>query len=430
MIGYHIVNVSPPGGAAVDITCLAESVTIHHGRDDTTGQPEASTATIDVSWAQGADPSPPPALEIGATLTVDTEFPPGSGTLFRRFAGRVTDISYAWDDAGEDTPFLPIGAVTAAGYMSDLARRVVGDAPFPQELDGARVSRVLALAGVILNPGTSDPGTAQILPRDIDSQPALDVAHDAAESAGGIVWETRAGEIRYADAEHRRGVPVGLAIDACDVLVTPTWSRTTAGLINSVSLGYGATPEEGEQPRLTDKRQDSIDRFGWYEFSQTTALAALADAQAMMSLILTRNSSPVWIFTDLPLDMPGLDPDRTAVVLGLDMHALIAVTGLPAAGGAPTTANLWVEGWTETLAAGLHEINISVSGYCRTAPPPRWDDLAPAWTWDTMAADMTWDKAACLGPPVDYGRWNDVPASLRWDSVAPAVTWDTWEATL
>jgi hypothetical protein len=39
---------------------------------------------------------------------------------------------------------------------------------------------------------------------------------------------------------------------------------------------------------------------------------------------------------------------------------------------------------------------------------------------------LTWDDAACLGPPIAYGRWTDQPASLRWDQLDPAETWDTY----
>jgi hypothetical protein len=422
-------SIADPAFAPQDISCLTDSVQINHGRDDTTSQPDASTATINLSWENGVDTPPPAVLEIGAGLFVDTEFPPGSGSLSRRFAGRVTDILYGWEDAGEDTPDRVTAQIVGAGYMADLARRVVGDEPWPQELDGARVARVLGLADVTLNAATSDPGTVQILPRDVDSQPALDVAQGVAASARGMVWENRSGAILYADAEHRRGAPVSLHLNACDVLVTPTWSRTTEGLINAVSLGYGATPDEGEQPRYIASRPDSIDRFGTYQYSLTTELAALADAQSMASLLLTRNSAPVWIFTSLPLDMVGLGAEDTAAVLALDVHSLLEVTGLPAAGAAPTTATLWVEGWTETLADGVHDIELAVSGYCRTAPPPRWDDVNPDWTWNTiMPPSTTWDDVTCFGPPTNLGRWNDVPASLRWNGIPASVTWDTWNS--
>ena len=71
----------------------------------------------------------------------------------------------------------------------------------------------------------------EVTARDIDATDALTVAQEAAESAGGLVWETRTGEIRYADADHRRGADVDLELylDACDLYVTPTWMRNLWG---------------------------------------------------------------------------------------------------------------------------------------------------------------------------------------------------------
>jgi hypothetical protein len=342
-----------------------------------------------------------------------------------RFHGRITDVALGWDDAGEDTPERPVGQLVATGILADLGRRVVGAVPFPQELDGARVQRVLAAAGIPIDPLTQDPGTVQVLARDIDSQPALDVAQEAATSARGVLWTTRAGLVCYADAEHRRNQQPALQLDACDVLVTPTWKRTTQGLINDVSLGYGPPPEEGEQPRWLGERADSKARYGTYAYSLTTVLAALADAEALGTLLLTRNSAPVWVMAALPIGMADLDADRTVTLLGLDLHSLVNLTGLPAVGSAPTTAVLWVEGIAETLGWRVHDLELAVSGYCRTSPPPRWDDLLPALTWDTAAG--TWDEMACLLPQPSQGRWADVSASLHWDQTAPSVTWDTWK---
>jgi hypothetical protein len=411
-------------GQTIDLSCLVDQVEIHHGRDDTTSQPDAPAVTLDLSRDETGDLTLPPALEIGATITVSTQT--STGTKSTRFVGRVTDLALGWDDAGTETPNAGVAQIIATGILDDTTRRVVGDTPWTQELDGARVSRIMAAAGVTLDPAYSDPGTVQILARDVDAQAALDLSREVAEHASGVVWQTRAGQIRYADAAHRRGIAVSLTLDACDVLVTPTWKRTLAGLINSVTLAYGVAPDGGEQPTVTSTNQASIDRWGTFGYSLTTQLAAQADAQAMASLLMGRNSSPVWIMAALPVDAANLaDADYDALV-GLDMHSLVSLTGLPALGNAPTSATLWVEGWNETLYAGGHEIELVVSGYCRTVPPPRWDDVDPTWTWDTVSAALTWDSATCLGPPVDYGRWNDVPASLRWNQVPPTTTWDNY----
>ncbi len=417
-VGVHEVTVD-----GADISCLVDTVSIVHGRDDPGSQPEASSCTVTFT-ATPADPIPP-VVEIGGVLIVTTTTP---GKVSTRFVGRMTDLSLGWEDAGEGTPDNGVGQLIAVGTLAELGRRVVGDEPWPVELDGARVARVMAAAGVELDPLYSDPGTVALLARDVDATPALDVARAAAVDSTGVVWQTREGAVRYADAEHRRGIPSTLTLDSCDLLVTPAWRRNIEGLVNEVSIGYGPTPEEGEQPRYVATAPASVSRWGRYGYSTATALAELDDAEAMGNLLLGRNSSPVWVMAALPVDVAGLDGARYEAMLDLDVHGLVTLTGLPLIGTAPTSANLWVEGWHETLAYGVHEVELTVSGYCRTVPPPRWDDANPATTWDTLGTDLTWDGAACFGPPVNTGRWNDQPATLRWDTVDPAETWDGYGA--
>lgn len=414
------VSVSYRTEPGQDFSCLVDQIDIQHGRDDSTGQPDAPSATFSLDLLRAEWPS---LLDIGSVVSIDATA--GDFTESRRFVGRIADINIAWGDAGEDTPDAGTGQVIATGFMADLGRRVVGDIPWPRELDGTRAVRVLSAAGAGIDPVETDPGTVRVLPLDIDAQPALNVLHELAESASGVVWEARDGAILYADAEHRRGAPVALALDACQVLVTPTWRRTTDGLINQVSIGYGPTPEGSEQPRFREISGDSVGRYGTYGISLGTQLAYRADAVAMGTLLLARNDSPVWLFVSLPLDIPGLTDAEYAAVLGLEMHDLLTVTGLPAIATAPTSTALWVEGWKEHIEWGVHEIELNVSGYCRTSPPPRWIDVDPSWTWPDFPG--TWSDAACIGMPVaSFGRWADIPATTRWIQLDPALTYDTW----
>jgi hypothetical protein len=323
--------------------------------------------------------------------------------------------------------------VVAVSTLGELGRRIVGDEPWPQELDGARALRILRLAWPTLPAANVDPGIYQVIPRDVDRQDALGLVHEAAEAGGGLLW-ARADDTmpRYADFEHRRGTLAALELDACDVLASPTWTRDLGGLVNYVSLTYGVAPvdpPEGaptEAPSLTSRNQSSVDRFGEYGYSATLALALQADAQARADLITTRNGTPAWLLSDLPVDIRGLTTAELETLLALDMHDLILLTGLPAAGSAPTSTYVWVEGWTENLAAGDHALTLSVSTYCATAPPVRWDDVPVETTWDTADPTWTWDSVVCIGPIPNRGRWNDVPATTRWNDVSPAITWDNW----
>jgi hypothetical protein len=424
MIGTHetlvYANRSAPTGTAVDVTCLVDDVSLVHGRDDASSQPTASSATLNVTVSPTAPL--PAAVDIGAWLVVTTVL---DGERFTRFTGRVTDMAIGWDDAGENTPEAGFGQIVAIGVLADYGRRIIGEAPFPQELDGARVARVFAAAGLALNPATSDPGVVAINPRDVDASNALEVAQAAAEDGGGIVWETRAGDVRYADAEHRRNAIVDLDLDACDLYVSPTWARNLGGLVNEITLGYGVKPDDGDLPTIVAADAASAAAYGRYEYSVTTEIATQADAQKRALLILTRNRAPSWQLNALPVAVPELDVAQTRALLGLDVHGLVRVTGLPATGSTPTSFAAWVEGWTERLAWGVHELELTVTDYCRTSPPPRWNDLDPALTWDQTPG--TWNDATCLGPQPNRGRWDDVPATTRWDMVDPALTWDTWK---
>ena len=375
-VGLHGVVI-----AGEDISCLVDTVSLNHGRDDSESQPEAASATINLTATP--DAPIPLAIDVGSAVVITTTTANGT---FDRFRGEVTDITLSWEEAGENTPDAGVGQIIAVGHLADLGRRVVGDAPFPEELDGARVARVLQLAGVPVDPLLNDPGVADLLPRDVDARAALEVAHAAAASAMGVLWHTRSGEVRYADAQHRRGIPVSLTLDSCDLLVTPQWRRTTEGLTNEVSIGYGVAPEDaegggGEQPRYVASRADSIAKWGKFAYSSTTELADSAAAQRMGEILLARNAEPVWVMGSLPVDVATLDDDRYEQLLNLDMHSLITLTGLPSLGHAPTSASLWVEGYSETLAYGTHDMTLTVTGYCRTTPPTQWDDVNPGWMW-------------------------------------------------
>jgi hypothetical protein len=243
------------------------------------------------------------------------------------------------------------------------------------------------------------------------------------------VWETREGDIRYADTEHRRGTVVALDLDACDVLVSPTWSRNLSALVNEIRIGYGVAPEGGgEAPSVYAQNPVSVEKFGRYDYSVTTDLATFDGAWGTASLILAQNAVPVWQLNALPVSVADLTLAQTQTLLGLDVHSLVRVTGLPVTGPTPTSVVAWVEGWAERLAFGAHDFEITVSDYCRTAPPPRWNDIEPpSTTWDAWGPS-TWDEMACVGAPLpNRGYWDDVPSTIRWDTWGPG-SWD--EATL
>lgn len=380
-----------------DITCLCDTVSVQHGRDDPTGQPDASAATLNLSYDSVDEPSATAILaaaEIGAELHVSVVL---NGTTYRRFTGYMTDLAYGWDDADELTPQRVNAQLVAVSVLSVLGRTVIGDTPWPQEIDGTRAGHIFQkavqqLGGSVFDLAyQTDPGTVMVLALDVDSRPALEVLHELAESAEAIVWQQVGGTVGYADARHRTRNDPDLTLDACQLLVTPQWKRDLDGLINSVSVGFGEVPEGGEQARMAAKDWTSITLYGLYEYSVGTQLAAYADANTLAQDSLARRAYPSWDMATLPVDVAGLDAADTATLLALDMHALLELTGLPVAGGAPTGARLWVEGWREQLDPGAHTLELAVSSYARSAGAATWDTWGTD-TWDQTDPALTWDK--------------------------------------
>lgn len=297
-----------------------------------------------------------------------------------------------------------------------------------------RVAQVTVTAAHQIPMGQIDPGTVDVLARDVDKQPALGLLQELAEDCGGLAWHTRDGAICYADNEHRRNTPTSIVLDCSQVLMSPSWGKSTAGLVNDITIGYGLAPEGEQQPTYHVARADSITAYGLLAVSSSTQLATLADATARAEVAIARGALPVWSMPEVPIDLavPTLDEALTRILLGLEVHSLISVTGLPSQGPS-TTATLWVEGWAERISSlgatgtGNWELVLAVTDYCRTSAFARWDDVPAAVTWDTVGESVTWNDVYCLGPPEPGGqRWHDVPANTRWSTVPASVTWDTW----
>lgn len=400
--------------ATLDVSCQCETASIVHGRADPTGQPEASVATLAM-----IDPVPE-GVDIGTPLTVVASL---AGVDYPRFSGTVTDIGIEWESVDLSRP-----TIRAAGPLSPMGRREIGDVPWPQELDGARVSRIVAAANAPTDALRTDPGTVAILARDVDKQAALGLGQKVADDAGGTLWESKDGFVLYADTEHRRAAPVAAALDPCFMPLTVTWLKDMEGLVNSIRIAYGPVPAEGEnQPEYFASDPVSIAAYGTFDGSLSTSLAAVGDATQRANGVLLKQKSPAWVLSGvaIALELEQVGEEMTVDLLELEMHDLISVTGLPA--GSPyTAANLWVEGWAEEIAPDSWLLSLVTSDYCRSAAELRWEDVPPEYQWDTFP-DVAWDETSCIQPPLPAGSWDDIPATLRWDQIDAAVEWDNWE---
>jgi len=261
------------------------------------------------------------------------------------------------------------------------------------------------------------------LAQDVDSQYALDVLHGTANDGGGLLWQTVAGDVLYADAEHRRSARVVHTFDACDVGVDLGWQQSLEGLVNNLYLRYGAGVPQ-EEVHVQDAV--SISERGRFGLSLTTAISTEADAQRRAEEIVGRQSQPSWVLGGLEVELAFLpEPTRVTLLTAVDVHSLIAVTGLPPESPA-VDALLWVEGWRETIGGDSWLIAYATSDYCRSAATAVWDGVPQSATWDSVPSDVLWDSAICFPPSLDEGRWDQTAATDRWDTLSPDIVWDSW----
>lgn len=385
----------------VDIAPVGLHGVIHWGRDRVDEQPSGATASVTV-----LDPAGTLARAAAVLEPVDV-YVIAQGVERRRFAGTVVDCTVD-HEAGETT-------VVASDELARLARTYVGDEPWPAELDGDRVTRILELAGVDMagaGPWSAlvgswsaqaetwremraplvDSGTVTVTARDVDRRGVLELIQDVAGDAWGVVFTDRAGLVNYRDAAHRpsateRTLPAGVFDTGA------TFTRGTAGMANRVRYSYG---DADPQPVVTLEDAESIARFGVFDHQRSTQLLLLSDAETLARRVLSVRREPRWsapalLFDTVSLDADADDPADIAWLLDAGCQSCFAVTGIappdPSAGG---SASLVVEGGTDTLEGGRLVVEFACSSLRLSAPPLTWAGIDPAVRWLDIPPDIAW----------------------------------------
>lgn len=408
-------------------------VAIKRGRRNADARPEAST----VAFTCYADALTAGLPELGDALVV--ELSPallaaigGDATMSRRFTGTVSDVA--------SRPVAGVVSIVGVGPRGGAARVPVGDAPWPQETDGDRAERILAVlaaAGFAVLPG--DPGTVEVNPRDVDSQPAAALLDDLAADTGGDAWETRAGELVWRDARSRADLDPALTLDARNVLADPEFVKDLDGLVTDFEVAYGLPvfdPVDGSTTQAKVRVIDTAAPIQALAVRRSTQLATEADATDYAINVVGRRSRPRFRVPDLAVDaLHTLELAQLRALLAGEPGLLVALTGVPTTAGL-SSSQVWVEGWTETYTRDSWRLSLAVTPRGLTGAQPRWIDVPPTYPTGVgnPPAAMTWlaqpfQGLSWLGATgwwttdLEGGRWADVPANLRWTNYPTDTLW-------
>ena len=395
---------------------LAANVTVMHGRAafDDPPTPSHADITLLIPATSGM-----PGWGAGDPIVVTAEHGP-------LFTGTITDRRLPGHlDTAELGPCAQL-ELMCAGPLATAGYRVVGDEPWPQETGTARATRILTLAGLphlVMPPATSE---VQVLPRDVDAQPALTLLGELATDTGAAVVDLPDGRILYQPLEARdrpvfavrwmdlppdpwtafnpattwadldQRSPASeqpLPLPPAAVLAEPEWVSGPATIINHARIGWGLPPEGGQQATEQTTDPGSITRYGRRYAYLGTQLASQTDAADRASRIVTTQARERWALGGVTVWEAQLAPDTGAAVNFLTCGQWVSLDGLPQPAPAASWAAI-VEGWTytETKSSQRHDAwwTLALSDPLHSLAVMTWADFTPAYTWAGFPPDVAW----------------------------------------
>ena len=391
----------------VQTSTTLENATITYGRNDFFEATQPSYCNLELLNLDGTSPT----VELLDTILI--EVTNSAGTYVKLFTGEVSGVynRFAGAGLGGKPNTLQIQAVGALGL---LVKRYAGSVAYPEELDGARITRILeetlyvawedlsntltwndipvtetwATYGV-QGIDTIDAGRYEVLARPAEIEQAYNLTDTTQQSALGYLYDTPNFEIGYADAERRsENYATNLIeLDANLVNADIQTRLQTADIVNSVVIQY-------DDPVLEVAAQNdtSINAYGLLEEVRSTILAQTADATEQATNFVNYRGTPKVSLEEVTVNLANSNMTNTVRdnLLGVSMDTLLYLDNIPV-GLIPEGYNEgFVEGWNWTLGRNNLELSMSVSNSIYSTLDVQWEDYNASIQWQNLANDYRW----------------------------------------
>lgn len=236
-------------------------------------------------------------------------------------------------------------AVWVSSSGTGLSNRyAAGTTGFAGETTASRVSRLARWAGVPWV--TADPAADATLGT-IDSagQPVVDLLTAVAVSEGGLLFDSRSGELvlQSRDARANPVADVTLSATAQEIETSLSPKLGDAQLVTGVTVSWAGTPAVS----LVDTAAEAT--YGQYRQSLDTTLDSEVQALDLASFRLRHFSTPSLRVASVGVDLFNAGASIPAL-LALDLSDVISLTNLPVQAFPTATALLFVEGYTESVS--------------------------------------------------------------------------------
>ena len=390
----------------VQTSTTLQDGTITYGRNDFFEATQPSYCNLELLNLDGTSP----IVELLDTVVIEVQNT--AGTFVKLFTGEVSGVYNRFEGAGlgGKPNTLQIQAIGALGL---LVKRYAGAVAYPEELDGARIQRILEETLFVAwedlsntqtwndfttetwaNYGvqgidTIDPGRYEVLARPAEVEQAYELTDTTQQSGLGYLYDTPDFEIGYADAERRSANYATnlIELDANLVNADIQTRLQTADIVNSVVIRYDDPVLE-----VVAQNDTSINAYGLLEEVRSTILAQTADATEQATNFVNYRGTPKVSLEEVTVNLAHSDMTNTVRdnLLGVSMDTLLYLDNIPV-GLIPEGYNEgFVEGWTWTLGRNNLELTMSVSNSIYSTLDVQWEDYNASIQWQNLASDYRW----------------------------------------
>ena len=390
----------------VQTSTTLQDGTITYGRNDFFEATQPSYCNLELLNLDGTSP----VVELLDPVVIEVQN--SAGNYVKLFTGEVSGVYNRFEGAGlgGKPNTLQIQAVGALGL---LVKRYAGAVAYPEELDGARIQRILEETLFVAwedlsntqtwndfttetwdNYGvqgidTIDPGRYEVLARPAEVQQAYELTDTTQQSGLGYLYDTPDYEIGYADAERRSANYATnlIELDANLVNADIQTRLQTADIVNSVVIRY-------DDPILEVVAQNdtSINNYGLLEEIRATILAQTVDATEQATNFVNYRGTPKTSLEAVSVNLAHSDMTNTVRddLLAVTMDSLLYLDNIPVGLLPEGYFEGFVEGWTWTLGRKNLELTMSVSNSIYSTLDVQWEDYNAVIQWQNLDNTTTW----------------------------------------
>jgi hypothetical protein len=400
----------------VDYTDIAISDIQHEtGRDDIYSQPNPSYIQINLVALNNE------ILPFDINDSLDLQVKNTSGTYVSLFGGDITDLTVEVGATGSISTVIQY-TIIAMGSLAKLSREVWSD-NIPQDEDGDQIYQILS--SILLGTWNDVPSASQwstynatetwenasnLGLGEID-QPGLytmehqpnttdtiyNIVSDIANSAFGYIYEDNAGNIGYADADHRQIYLLAngyVDLDASHALGAGLSTvMRSSDVRNDIYINYG----NNYNSQVTATDTDSIALYGYKSDIINSRIHGAVDAQEVADRYIAQRAYPLPKFQTItfPITNPEIDDSDRDALLGIFVGMPVFFDNLPIqiSGG---TFEGYVEGWSWSTSFNELFLTINVSPTAFNQVSMRWNTVPIGEAWNTLSNTLTWKYATIV----------------------------------